>query len=281
MATLFWIISKLKEIDRRYIYLLIGLAVVFPLIFPLGLPIGVTPQAQALFDYVDKLPEGSVVILTFDYWPSTLPETQPMSYSALRHLFKKNIKVITLTTIPLGLQIMENVLKEVALECNKKYGEDYVNLGYRYDYLAVMQGMGRNIKDIFALDDYENPLDSLPLMRKVKNYEDINFIFVISDNASADYWVSIVNAQYQTPMGAGVTAVMAPKCYSYLQTKQMVGLLGGMKGAAEYEKLSQNPGRATIGMGPQSIIHFLIILFIVLGNISYFATKSKKSEGKK
>ena len=115
-----------------------------------------------------------------------------------------------------------------------------------------------------------------PLMQEVKNYDDVDFLFVVSDNATVDYWVSLVNAQFGLPMGAGVTAVMAPKSYSFLQTGQMVGLLGGMKGAAEYEKLSRNPGRATRGMDPQSIIHLLIIIFIVLGNVGYFVSKRSK-----
>lgn len=270
-------IAKFKEIDRRYIYLFIALAAVVPLIFPLGLPIGVTQEAKDLFNKVESLKEGSVVILTFDYYPSTLPETEPMSYAALRHMFRKKLKVITLTTVPLGsLSVMESVVKNVAREYNKVYGEDYVNLGYKYGYQAVMLGMGRNIKDIFPYDNYDNPLDSLPLMQKVKNYDDVDFLFAVSDNATVEYWVSIVNAQFGLSMGAGVTAVMAPRCYSFLQTKQMVGLLGGMKGAAEYESLSKNYGWATVGMGPQSIIHFLIIFFILAGNIGYFATKGKR-----
>ncbi|HEX7400999.1 MAG TPA: hypothetical protein VF369_02360 [candidate division Zixibacteria bacterium] len=271
--------SKLKSIDRRYIFLFIGAAAFIPLIFPLGLPLGVTPSSQNLFNAVDSLKEGSVVMLTFDYYPSTLPETEPMSYAALRQLFKKNIRVITLTTIPLGaLSVMEEVVKNVAREYHKEYGTDYVNLGYKYGYVAVMLGMGRNISDIFPKDNYDHKLEDLPLMREVKNYSNVDFIFVVSDNATVDYWVSLVNAQFGVSMGAGVTAVMAPKCYSYLQTEQLVGLLGGMKGAAEYERLTENPGRATRGMDPQSIIHLLIIVFIVLGNVGYFVSKSKPKE---
>jgi hypothetical protein len=271
--------SKLKSIDRRYIFLFIGAAAFIPLIVPLSLPLGVTPSSQNLFNAVDSLKEGSVVMLTFDYYPSTLPETEPMSYAALRQLFQKNIKVITLTTIPLGaLSVMEEVVNNVAREYHKVYGTDYVNLGYKYGYVAVMLGMGRNISDIFPRDNYDHKLEDLPLMREVKNYSDVDFIFVVSDNATVDYWVSLVNAQFGVPMGAGVTAVMAPKCYSYLQTKQLVGLLGGMKGAAEYEKLTKNPGRAMRGMDPQSIIHLLIIVFIVLGNVGYFVSKKQKEK---
>ena len=278
MNRLIELFSKFKDIDRRYIFLFIGAAAVIPLIIPLGLPLGVTPSSQNLFNAVDSLKEGSVVMLTFDYYPSTLPETEPMSYAALRYLFKKNIRVITLTTIPLGaLSVMEGVVKDVAREYNKEYGVDYVNLGYKYGYVAVMLGMGRNISDIFPRDNYDTKLEDIPLMKEVKNYSNVDFIFIVSDNATVDYWVSLVNAQFGVPMGAGVTAVMAPKCYSYLQTKQLVGLLGGMKGAAEFEKLTQNPGRASRGMDPQSIIHLLMIAFIVLGNVGYFVSKRRKN----
>jgi len=277
MNRVFEIFSQLQHIDRRYIFLFIGIAAFLPLIFPLGLPLGVTPSSEDLFNAVENLKEGSVVMLTFDYYPSTLPETEPMSYAALRHLFRKNVRVITLTTIPLGaLSVMEGVVKNVAREYNKEYGVDYVNLGYKYGYVAVMLGMGRRISDIFPRDNYDNKLKDLPLMQEVKNYDDVDFIFVVADNATVDYWVSLVNAQFGVPMGAGVTAVMAPKCYSFLQTKQMVGLLGGMKGAAEYEKLTRNLDRATRGMDQQSIIHILIIVFIILGNIGYFVSKRTK-----
>ncbi len=80
-------------------------------------------------------------------------------------------------------------------------------------------------------------------------------------------------------MGAGVTAVMAPKFYSYLQAKQMIGLLGGMKGAAEYEMLVSKPSMAVSGMNSQSLVHLLIIGFVVLGNVAFFAARRKGTSG--
>ena len=66
---------------------------------------------------------------------------------------------------------------------------------------------------------------------------------------------------------------MASDAYPYLNAGQLEGLLGGLSGAAEYEKLIGVPGTATIGMDAQSIAHILIILLIALGNIAYFATR--------
>ena len=85
---------------------------------------------------------------------------------------------------------------------------------------------------IYPTDNSGTILSQLPLMQKVKNYNDIAMIFVVADNGIVDTWVSIVNAQYSKTIVAGVTSVMAPKLYSYVGTGQLSGLLGGMKGAA-------------------------------------------------
>ncbi len=268
----FW--DKLQNIDRRWIYLLVGCAVLFPMIITMQFPVRLTPESRQLFNAIDRLPDSSVVMLTFDYYPSTLAETEPMSIAALRHMFKKNMKVITISNIPLGgPSIAERVTREIAKEYNKVYGVDFVNLGYKYGYVAVMQGLAGSIERIFPYDNTGHLLSDLPLMKKVKNYDDIKFIFVVADNATLDYWISIVNAQYGVPVGGGVTSVMAPKMYAYVESKQLTGLLGGMKGAAEYEIQLGIPGAATRGMNSQSLVHLVIMLFVVIGNIGYFVSR--------
>ncbi|SYZ73233.1 conserved hypothetical protein [Candidatus Zixiibacteriota bacterium] len=275
----FW--EKLSNMDRRWIYLLVAISVIIPMLVVIKFPIEISPEARQLYNAVESLPDSSVVFLTFDYYPSTLAETEPMSIAALNQMFRKNMKVITMTTIPLGgPSIAERVTRMVAQKYNKVYGVDYVNLGYKANYVAVLKGMGSSIESIYPSDNTGTPLADLPLMRNVKNYADIKFIFVVADNAIVDYWISIVNAQYKTPVGAGMTAVMAPKMYSFVQAGQLTGLLGGMKGAAEYEELVGVKGNATRGMDAQSLVHLLIIGFVILGNISYFVTK-KKTERRK
>ncbi|MDD3733041.1 MAG: hypothetical protein PHU88_11775, partial [candidate division Zixibacteria bacterium] len=76
----------------------------------------------------------------------------------------------------------------------------------------------------------------------------------------------------------GVTAVMAPKFYAFVSAGQMTGLLGGMKGAAEYEKLLGRPARATSGMDAQSLLHLLIIALVIAGNVGYFVNLHQKGK---
>jgi hypothetical protein len=270
------ITEQLATLDRRWIFLLIGLSVILPMFLPITIPERITEQTQAVYDAMEAVPEGSVVMIPFDIWPSTLPETRPLGQAAVRHAFMRNLRVVSLSNIGAGgPSIAEGVLREEGEAYGKEYGVDYVNLGYKANYLAVLTGMGTSIRTIYPTDHSGTPLDSIPIMQGVDNYSDIEFVFVIGDNAILEYWISIVGSRFGATIGAGVTAVMAPKLFAYMDSGQLVGLLGGMKGGAEYERLINRPDKATRGMGAQSLVHLIIIGFIVLGNIGYFAGKRK------
>jgi hypothetical protein len=272
------IADKLARIDRRIIYLMVLLATILPFIVGFPQPISITKESRDLYEWVEKIPDSSTIILTFDYYPSTIAEVEPMSRAAIKQCWRKHLKLVTLSTVPLGgPNIAERVMNEMAttwaveeLGVEKKYGIDFVNLGYKPDYKAVILGMGDSFRRIYPTDFLGVSLDSFPIMENVDSYDDVEFLFIISDNGIVDEWITIANRQFGIPLGAGVTAVMAPKFYSYLQSRQMVGLLGGMKGASEYENLIGAEGMATLFMGPQSTVHLIIILFIILGNTAYF-----------
>ena len=263
--------------DRRFIYLAVAFYVIFPVLITLNLLSQISPEVQQLYDAVDALPDSSTVMLTFDYYASTLAETEPMSRAALHHLFRKHCQVVTMTTIPLGGPTMaERVTRDLAAQYGKTYGIDYVNLGYKANYVAVLKGMGSSIETIYPTDNSGTPLSDIPMMENIKNYDDMVFIFVVADNSIVDYWMSIVNAQYQIEVGTGVTAVMAPRYFAYLSSGQMTGMLGGMKGAADYEKLVNKPAAAAKGMSAQSLVHIFIILSVVAGNVIFFVEKRKR-----
>ena len=70
-----------------------------------------------------------------------------------------------------------------------------------------------------------------------------------------------------------MVAVSVSEAMPMVGSGQIDGLLAGLRGAAEFEKLSENPGRAMTGMDAQSFINVTILVFIVLGNAGYFVKK--------
>jgi hypothetical protein len=269
--------EKILSIDRRWIFLAVGVAVVIPFFLPLGLPVIVTPPVQSLYDSVDALPPNSQpLLLAIDYAPATLPELEPMSLAILRHAFSKDVNVAVMTLHPAGYGLAERAVLQIAEEYGKVYGEDYVFLGFQPGLSAVILSLGVNIRNVYPEDAYGTPLSELPMMDGVRNFDDIPLLITLAGWSAAEAWIYYAHEPYGQQVGAGVTAVMATDYYPYLNAGQLVGLLGGMRGAAEYEALIDQPDQGFRGMDSQSIIHLLIIVLIVVGNVAYFATRKAK-----
>ena len=270
--------EKVLQIDRRWIFLAIGIAVTVPFFLPLGLPVVVTPPVQRLYDAVEELePSSNPLLLSIDYAPATLPELEPMSMAIMRHCFENDVNVVVMTLHPAGYGLAERALLAAAEEYGLTYGEDYVFLGFQPGVSAVILGMGINIRNVFPEDAYGAPLDDLPLMQGVRNYDDIPLVISLAGWSAAEAWVYYAYQPYRQRVGAGVTAVMATDFYPYLNAGQLEGLLGGMRGAAEYEVLIDTPDQGSRGMDSQSVIHLIIIILIAVGNAAYFISRRGKT----
>ena len=270
------VFERIINIDRRTVYLLVGIVVTVPLVMRLVMPIRVSPPVQQAYDAIESLKPGSVVLFSSDYEAATMPELYPMTIAIIRHLFSKDVRVLLMSQYALGVPIGAMALDEVAREYHKVYGKDYAVLGYKPGLQAVIVAMGEEIRDIFPEDFAGTILDSLPIMEGIHNYNDIPLLIDLASGSTLDYWVMYAQARYGQRIVGGCTAVMATSFYPYLQAHQIDGLIGGLKGAAEYEKLIGVPSVATSGMPAQSFVHLLIIILVIIGNIAYFTMRRRK-----
>jgi hypothetical protein len=271
------VFDVLASIDRRYIFVLIALTVIIPLLRPLGMPVFVTHEVQSVYDYIEKIPPGSAIIVAMDYDPAALAELYPMTLAVLRHAYSRKIKVLGMTLWITGTTLGDAAMREAAAGIAEA-GKDYVYLGYAPVPANVMMRMGEDISAIFPKDFAGTPLEKIPVMSGIKNYKDIELIVDLAAGATPEAWIAFAGTKYNQTIAVGCTAVSATGYYPYLNSGQIVGLIGGMKGAAEYEKLIDKSGTATAGMDSQSIAHIVIILLIIIANISYFAIRGRKTE---
>ena len=270
------VLLKFSKMDRRWIFLIIGLSVLLPLFFPIGLPIRATGTTQRVYDSFDSLEPNSKVLLSCEYGPSTKPEIHPMVIAVLHQLFRDNHKVYVTCLWPDGQFLASEALREVAGDYGKVYGEDYVILGYRPGSEAVIKGMVRDLRAIFSTDVKNTKVEEIPMMEGVYKFEDFDFLF----SASAGFPGSLEWMQYATDntdvkMSTGTTSIMVNDIMPFVVSDQIQGILAGMPGAAEYEKLVGKKGVGTSGMDAQSFAHLVIVFFIVFGNIGYFIERKK------
>ncbi len=266
-------VEKYLRIDRRIIFAVITVAVIASLIVKFELPIPASEPVQGIYEKIDSLPQGSRVMISFDYDPSSKEELQPMAIAFLHHCFSKDLKVIGMTHYTGAPGLADLAMNSVAKQYQKTYGEDYVFLGYKPGGASLIINMGENLYTAFPKDFYGKDTATLPALQGVDSLRQINYLFDLAAGTMIETWLVYGKEKYKFEMGAGCTAVMGPDMYPFLQSKQLNGLLGGLKGAAEYEALVNKKANAVSGMRPQSVVHVIIIIFVIFGNVVFFISK--------
>jgi len=279
---------KIPGIDRRYLYLLLFFVVSIPLLYPLRLPIPIGEHSKRFYDKVESLSAGDIVIVSFDYGPSTRPENYPQSVASLFHAKERGCKIVVLAYWPSGAPIGEEALRESTVFGSDfpnipEYGTEVVYLGYVPGNEVGMQTFGDNTATAKGIDHYGNDVTSLPLMQECQSAADFAvWIEIASGTPGEQQVIQFVQGRHggpsAVPILVGATAVSVPGMMPFYPT-QIYGILNGLAGAGEYEFLLNLKYNYPYAQGPsldaQSLGHVLILLFIVIGNISYLLTRSK------
>jgi hypothetical protein len=287
--------DRLLRLPRQVIYVFIVLTVGIPLFLPFSIRTIPTQAVRDLYNVVDSMPMGKALIISADYTPDTEAELHPMTIAFLRHAFARRLKVGVCCLQLQGIGLADNALRQVVDEFNSRartpddslrYGRDYVFYGFQTPILMVITGMGEDITKVFPADGYRNRTDTLPISEELRSYSDVGIVISIAASSIPQYWVTYGQTAFGIKVGTGITAVSAADFTPYYATRQFSGMLAGMKGAAEYEGMiaAHHPvavegvrQQATERMASQTTAHIGIMLLILIGNISFFATRRRKS----
>jgi hypothetical protein len=282
----------LRDLDRRWIFLLMMLAVALPILIEAQFPEKATGLAKAVFDEVEALDERAPVLLSFDFDPASEGELGPMATAFVRHCVEKKLRMYFMALWPVGPQMIDDNIRKVirADFPHLIYGEDYVNLGFKSGGEGVIKVIVTDMRQLFTTDAFGTSIDNIPMMKDIENIQQMDLVINISAGyAGTKEWVQYAVTPFPDDIRivAGCTGVQAPLLYPYIP-QQLPGLLGAIKGAAEYEKLVMDKyggddpsGKYLEGqrrMGPQLIAHVLMIVLIVLGNIVFLI--GRKREGR-
>ncbi|UCC44518.1 MAG: hypothetical protein JSU65_00920 [Candidatus Zixiibacteriota bacterium] len=281
------IFDKMMLIDRRWVFLFLVVVAVTAYVFPHQIPILIEAEVRSIHGFIDTLPKGSIVFVPMDYDPGSMAELHPMTYAIIEQCWRRELKVLVTALSQNGPGMADQALRDIAdsLRLDRTYngeffegreivnGVDYAFLGYKPYPAMVILALGQDFRLPFPLDYYGTPLDSLPMMQGVSNFDDVACAVNISGTNATDYWISYGQARFNFPLAIGVTGVSTAQYYPYYGSGQLFGIMGGMLGAAQYEALADNPGLARSGMPIQLYAHLVIIAFVIMGNIGYFATR--------
>jgi hypothetical protein len=287
--------DRLQRFDRRWLFLIMGLAIVVPLIFPIGLPVKPTPLTRAAYDAVEDLKPGDVVLISLDLDPASTPELEPYYKAVVFQLKRKHVKIAVTTTWYQAPPLVERWIRETIespvapsftsytgpADVGYQKNVDYVYLGFREGREATILRMGADLRQTFdGHSDDGTPFDQIPMMTGIKQLRDFKLIIDVSAGyPGAKEYVQYVQARYDLRMIVATTAVSLTDLTPYVQTGQLLGVVGGLAAAAQYEKLVGVEGTAKPGADVLNVAHAVIVLAILLGNLIYFAGRRARRRG--
>lgn len=271
------IVEKLLRLDKRYVEAVLIIAIAIPFYIPMTLPLDISPETMEGFHFLESLPKGSVVQITYDYTTGAMAELQPSANAMVQYSMKRGLKLIMLTTWDSGPMVIEMSLRDVNAYGKMKYGEDFVNLGYIGPYgTGTVPAFAKDIHEMIKVDWYGNKLEDLPMMKNIRTAKDIGLIFHLTTGGGFTDWLYFVQAIYGTPMYSAAVASQASMAMPFLKTGQLVGVNNGLRGAAEFELLTGTYGFGQGGMISQSFANVWLVIAMILGNVLYFASKSRR-----
>ena len=198
--------ARLGGIDRRWIFLAMGLSIAIPILLKLRFPEYPGPMAKATFAAVESVPEGSTVLLSFDYDPASAAELQPMANALVHHCASRNLKIVFMALWPLGKQQADRTIETVLKPLHPGYSEgtDYVQLGFQAGNEGVIKVMATNLSKQFPNDANGKPLGDIPLLKNAKDLGEFKLVASISAGyPGAKEWVQYANG----PAPAAFTSV--------------------------------------------------------------------------
>lgn len=281
----------LQNLDRRWIFLLMLLAVAVPILVNLHFPETTTDLSKAVFEEIEKLKPGDKILVSFDFDPGSEAELGPMATSIVHQCCEKKLKIYFMDLWPVGNSLIEESIRKVILSDfpSMVYGQDYVNLGYKSGYEGVIKVIVTDLRGLYTTDSRGTGIDQIPMCQGITNIQSMKLIVSISAGyPGTKEWIQYAVSPYPDKLRivSGCTGVQAPQLFPYIPG-QLPGLLVAIKGAAEYETLVNDKysgphpdpkyREANRRMGPQLVAHLLMIALIIAGNILYFMQRRREA----
>lgn len=275
--------------SRRLIYALMLGVIAIPILFKITVPPARMVSAERMFTEMESLAfkEGEVAMLWLDFGPNTIAENQTQAEVILEHLFRKRIPTIVISQYFQAEGFLKSIPRDLAkrLEAELpgqtwRYGEDWINAGYKPGGSLFMQGLAKaaDISKHLGKDVNGAEIISFPRFSKIGGLENVKLVGEVTGLQGV--FESVIQFLqkdgYRPVVVHGCTSITVPEAYIFLDSGQLKGLLEGIAGAAWYSHLLEkaNPGRPAdttlVRSTAISVAQVAIIFLILLGNFLQF-----------
>jgi hypothetical protein len=175
-------IAILERLDRRIVFLLMGLAVALPILFPLELDYRPSKLALDTFNAIDGLPDGSKVVFSVDYDPCQRGRARTHDERDALSLREEGPQALLHGAVGAGTGDHGRSHQEHLAEVSARveYGTDYVELGYQAGNQGVIKIAATDLHQQFKTDRKGTPLKQIPMMKGIASLQNMDLLITVS-----------------------------------------------------------------------------------------------------
>jgi hypothetical protein len=245
------------------------------------------PAVADLYQVIETLNSNAPVLVAFDYDPTTSGEMDVLAQTLVGHLMDRGAEVVVVSLLPAGPATAQTVLDTLAAErlaYADAYGQQYVNLGYLPGQATGVRLLSLSVEAALPRDFYGTPLADLTVTEDLDTIQDFDLIVELA--ATQDtlrWWIEQASTPFSIQLVTGVSASVDPLARPYYETesKQLMGMVAGVLGAATYETLhsGQSPEDETaVRLESLWAGQSVLILLLLVGNGVYLLRRGTGRE---
>lgn len=288
--------ERLQALPKHWLYSILFIVTAVPLWFNIPVPNSPSPASTDFYNMIKNVPDGSTVLLASDWTNSTRGESGGEFKALLRILMRKKVKFAIYCADPQAPQVALDVVAYLNAE-NKAHGQpeyqqwnDYVMVGYFPNAEAAANSIQNNLSNAFAdkkdFDDHGQlrPVMTSPVLKNYKLVGDLPCLVLITASNTSNVMIERITS---VPIGMMVTGVMGPETQVYYASKQVKGLVTGLKGVYDVESMMQKDYpdpkiyvNLDNGAKYYPTLHLallLLIIAVIIGNVGQMLTRRSKS----
>lgn len=267
--------EAIQLVPTRRLYTLFIIVMVAAVLAPIRFRTPASRETLGAYQAVEQVPPGRLIMLQSTWDAGTIGECEGQWAAVVDHVMRLGKPFIVWTSNPASPPFYNAIIERTASRYGRTYGRDWVDFGYKVpgDQLRFgIQSMARDLPGFLKSDVRGTPVASIPLLKGVKDITAFDLVVTVGYNPIGEF-IQFVQAVYGTRIVFGIAAINSTTTYSYMDSGQIVGMLVGARGGAEYETLVGRLGRGTEIIRAQSFCHVFIILAVIAANIGALAAR--------
>ncbi len=225
------------------------------------------PGVEAAYALIETLPPGARVLLAWDYEPTTQGEMQLLAQPILSHLQDKRARLANMSLRPLGpamaagASALTDAWRPVSAQAIVRPLP--TEFGFIPGDAAALQALA--LSPAGAASATAASLSRLE-MAPDAGIEAFDLIVEFSAETTASReWIEQIASRWNTPLLVAASGAVGPALEPYAQSGQVSALMAGYPDALAYEELVGQVGPASAQQFPQSLVHLLFVIIVLLG----------------